>query len=481
MKTKSLLILAGAFAVLAGVAYLTSGPAGSRPRGDAGVKRGDPLFDQLDLNRADAVRVTQGSNTVSLVRQNDAWKVESLFGYPAEFDTLRTALVKLVDLKVRDVMQGGTAHLEEFGLGANATVLEVSAAGKPLAKLLLGEHRTGSEDPSGMGLGPGRDGRFVRLENGPVVLIEDNFDSLTTQATSWVNRQILNLTVTEVAEAGVSSTNGTFTLTVEGDSTYKLPDLQESEEIESGRAGRLHRGLQYVSFEDVADPAKPDAEYGLDKADVYMCNLKNGLSYTVLLGGKAEKGRYVRISAAYQEPAAPTADQAEKLVPQTPPPAEGEAASTNAPPREELVKKKLEELQAEHQRKVDEAKTKLAEAEKLKSWVFVINSYSAESLTPTRADLVKAKAAPAPAADSAAAPVPPPSGPGPISVVTEPIAVPPVPPAPAPLTPDPVPAAPPAPEAPAPAPAPEVPGAPPAPATPATPEAPATPETPAAN
>lgn len=489
MKTKSVVTLAGAFALLAGVAYFTSGNNGSRMRQDGGVKRGDLVFKDLDVNQAAKVVITKGTNSVTLAQKGEAWVAESLFGYPAEFDTLRPNLAKLVTLKVGDVLQGGTAHLDEFGLGATATTLELKTADdKPVAKLLLGENRKGADD--GSGFGAGNEGRFVHVENGPVVLVEENFDAISADPVSWVNKQILNLPTPDVTEAGVSNSNGTFTVKVESDSKYTVDGLKDTEEVDAGRAGRLHRGLQYISFEDVADPAKPDAEYGFDKADVYMCNLKNGLSYTALVGKVTAKGRYAKFNAEYKEPAGPTEEQADKLVPTASTNAVAAAgtntvagASTNAPPRSELVKKKLEELKAEHQKKVDETKAKLAEMDKVKPWVFVINTYSAESLAPTRADIVKPKAAPAPAAGTETPPPPtflPPATPpalvapkAPISVTTEPIAVPPLPPVPSPATPAPVPPPPPAPVAP-PAAAPVAPPAPPVPTPPAA-EAPAPP------
>ena len=480
MKSKSVVLLAGAFALLAGVAYFTSGNDGSRMRQDGGVARGDRVFKDLDVNQATKVVITKGTNAVTLVQKGESWVAETLYGYPAEFDTIRSSLIKLVDLKVGDVLQGGTSHLEEFGLGTSATSLELKTADdKPVAKILLGENRKGVDD--GSGFGAGNEGRYVNVEKGPVVLVEENFDAISADPLAWVNKQILNLSSPDVSEVGVSNSNGTFTVKVEADSKYSVDGLKETEEVDAGRAGRLHRGLQYISFEDVADPTKPDTEYGFDKADIYMCNLKNGLAYTALLGKVTPKGRYAKFNAEYKEPTAPTEDQADKLVP---PASTNVVAATNAPPRAELVKTKLAELKAEHQKKVDETKAKLAEMDKVKPWVFVINTYSAESLTPTRADIVKPKAAPAPAADAATPlspttlpPATPPSAAAPrapISVTTEPIAVPPLPPVPAPATPAPVPAPPPAPaaEVPAPAPAPVAPApeAPaPAPVAPTTP------------
>ena len=102
----------------------------------------------------------------------------------------------------------------------------------------------------------------------------------------------------------------------------------------------------------MADPKKTDAELGFATGAVYTVTLKNGQSYTAKVGNATGSDRWVKLSASFK--------------------ATGTNATENA-----TFEKAVKDFN-----------------EKTGKWAFSISSYSADNMSKTRKDLVKAKEEP---------------------------------------------------------------------------------------
>ena len=398
MSGRKLAILALILVVLGLMAYLSR----ETPATKATVEStsGTELFENLDVNRVERIEIQADGQTNIIARKDGTWLVGNLFDYPADRAKIVEQLRGLKFLKIGQPILGGEKILEEVGLGNDKRVVRfLDGEGSELATLNIGKARTPSKNdqPPGPGnFGGGiPDGRYVSTGGDKVILIGDSLSTWAGAADSWVKKQILSVTGTDISTITVSSNDVSYTLNFEGNET-RLSDLAEDEELD---APGVQRALSYLSFTSVADPALSDEETGMNSAVTYQAKTTDGIIHRVLIGGapkNEENSRYARVGVSFEAPAPPTREDAEALVPseQEPEPAvdgEGTAEEPENPAksRDELIQEKLDELTAAHQRKSDETRGKVDELAQLKGWTFVLSKYSAESIAMGRDQLVE--------------------------------------------------------------------------------------------
>lgn len=431
MKNNRNTLLLAAVAVLGIGALLASRDPNAAGKG-GGLKPRDSLLAGLDLEKAALLRVATSNQTVEIRKDGDTWKAVSLFGFPANDETVAQQLIALASLTVGQVMPGGDKTPAEFGLDGAARKVEVlDASGKALGAISVGKPRVrGGAADSPFGGMP--EGTYVRAAEGPVVLVDADLGGLSADPMRWVNANVFSLSSSDITRIATSSTNESSIVTLAAPGQYAMAGLAADEEVNTGRAGRLERALQYISVSGVVDPKTPADKTGLDKAALYVAETREGIRYTVSIGGAADNGRHATFAFAYEPPAAPTEEDARKALAAVPP-APGTnlvAVATNDTAK---VAAKLEELKKAHADKVKASNDKLATLKKNEGWIFIIPTYTAEDMTPPRAELVQKKAPPAPppATGETAPPGMPPGlmppaaarPPSPVTVFSEPVVV----------------------------------------------------------
>ena len=136
------------------------------------------------------------------------------------------------------------------------------------------------------------------------------------------------------------------------DSSWALAGLGEKEELDSSKTYSLDSALSYLDMTGLADAKLTEAELGFATGSGYTVRLKDGKSYTAKIGNPVGGDRYFKVSAAFA------------------------AVGTNA----------VENAALEKAVKDFNAKTG--------KWTYLISSYSADSMSKSRKDLVKAKEEP---------------------------------------------------------------------------------------
>ena len=319
MKTKNLIVLVVVAVVLGWAAYFLN--SGSRPA--AAKLNGKAVLPGLSV--ADVARVEIGGGKLTLAAAADGWKVESLYGYPADREKIVENLMKLAELKVGQVARGRK-------LGTETAVVLKDSAGKELASLKLGDKHM--KKPSGQaaayGGGGYPDGRYAAFE-GETVLVKDELDAFDGDAKKWCNPRIASIPSSDVTAVSYRQGKELVELEKGTNSTWVLKGLGPKEELDTSKTYSLDSALSYLDFNSVADPKLTEAELGFATGAVYTVTVKEGsntVSHVATVGNKVKGGsdRYF---------------------------------------------------------KLDDGK-----------WVFVISSYSAESMMKTRKDLVKAKEEP---------------------------------------------------------------------------------------
>ena len=194
------------------------------------------------------------------------------------------------------------------------------------------------------------DGRYVKFGDG-VVLVKDALDAFDGDPKKWCESRICSVSSSDVKDVSYTKDGKTVKLSRK-DSTWTLEGLGEKDELDTSKTYSLDSALSYLDFNGVADPKKPEAEFGFATGSVYTVSLKNGQSYTANVGGTLGSDRYFKVAAAFSPV--------------------GTNATENA-----ALEKAVKDFNA-----------------KTGKWTYLISSYSADSMSKSRDDLVKAKEEP---------------------------------------------------------------------------------------
>ncbi len=292
MKLRSLLLLTLILGVLSFIVLRNKTPASP-----SALKAGSVAWPISDLNAVAQIGVSSGTQHVDLVRSEGGWRVASLWNHPADFDRIRELLRKLEALKVGDVLRGGLEELGSFGLdlhGTNATVavpavLEMSdEAGSPLGRITVGQPRTASGQPNAFTF---PDSHYIRVDDGPVLLVDAYLDDLPRRAEDWMKRSIIDVRSEEVVSIEVSKAGETYGVVREGDA-FRGTGTLEGQPVNVEGANLWMRSLQGLNAMTVADPASDRAALGLTSPDTVTVRLKSGTTLTASLGRRFEdRGR----------------------------------------------------------------------------------------------------------------------------------------------------------------------------------------------
>lgn len=372
MKGKHLLLLTVVAAILVGMALLTT----RKQDKASSTAIGSKVIPGLAINDIQTVEIKATASSVTVAKIDGIWRVANRHNYPADFGKIRELLTKLADLKTLQSIRATEQQRRELQLlpGSTSdaltqpTILDLKdASGKSRETLLLGKERMRpSSSPEASPYDNFPDGRFIATSKGNIVLVGDALSEAVTTPRSWMDEEFVKVPSENLASIAISgSTNGTILLTrTNGNSEFTIPHIPEGKEADSAKLSRLTSALNYLRFEDIATPGTPDDKTGLDKPITFTAKTFNGESYTITIGhSSAQESKYfARVAASFTAPPA--------------------AANTN-------ITNQLATAQAaQNEKSATDAKIL---SDKLAPWTYILDSYSAESLTMGFADLLKDK------------------------------------------------------------------------------------------
>jgi hypothetical protein len=378
MKVKTLVVLLGVAAVL-GLAAMWSRRSGEEPSD----RIGRAVLGGLQVNDIARMVIATSSSTSCLAKADGVWVSESQYGYPADFARIKSAIVKVAEMKVGQVVDaepGDKAAMKMVAPAAGAdggTLVEMlDKSGTLLGSLLIGaaRQRAAGDEMSRFGGYP--DGQFVSADRGEsVVLVKDNLYEFD-RADDWLEKELVSVPGADVVSVRIGGPERAAVelTTAEGATDLTLAGLGEKEEMDRSRVNGITSALSYLRFESVADPALSDEATGLGAPTEFVVTTKAGEIYTVQIGNKAadSENRYARIRvalapAAPEPEATPEAEQTEE---------EQQAAAAEKASRAEAraaLETKVADLNA-----------------KLGPWTYVLASYKSDTMISTREQVVKA-------------------------------------------------------------------------------------------
>lgn len=301
MNIRTLIVLAVVFAFLLVLSQRTNHRATRGPAPERGVQAGQVLLPDLDVNAVTSIEVAQGTHAVTLARGEDGWRLETLHGYPADFAAVAGLLRSLPELKAGQIMHGGENELDAYALddGPEGRRIRVTvAAAGGTERIDLGALRESGGGAPGMGL---PSGRFIRVNEGPVVLVDESFETVGAGVESWYEQELTRVSPEALADIRVAGGDTGYAF-VRTNGVWTALDLGDEETVVSNGLTRLTSALQFLRADTVLDPAMDDEALGLDDPVIYTAATTNGIVYTVKVGAKSEQASQATVRIEVEAP-----------------------------------------------------------------------------------------------------------------------------------------------------------------------------------
>ncbi|MFO1459347.1 MAG: DUF4340 domain-containing protein [Verrucomicrobiota bacterium] len=363
MKPKQLMVLLVVALVLGGggLWVLKQRSAGfDKSRGTMGGS----VLGSFDGAKVTAIRIQQGSNTVNVVRDGDAWVVRERGNYPANLADLGSFLQKLDGLKVARPVNVGASRLPMLELTGNAvTVVDLLGAdGKPIKSLRLGKQSTkgGGDDPMGGGGFP--DGRYVQVGDA-VSLVGDPLSSAKPSPEEWIAKEFIKVEQPVAVTITQPEATNSFSLTRTNEfGEWILVAPAAGETLDKNKLWSFSSLLGSASFTDII--LNPDvAALGLDHPVTAQVKTAGGFTYDLKVGKADGENHAVQVAVSADIP------------------------KERKPGAEEKPEDK-DRLDKEFKEKLAKQEQKLKSEQALGKWTFKVSKWTVEPLLKKRSELM---------------------------------------------------------------------------------------------
>ena len=278
--------------------------SGRRAAPAAASAAGGRLLPGVDLATVRAIALETAAATTRLAQADGVWCVAEKSDYPADVRRLRNLIQALDETDDAQVADESADRLAEFGLatdGAEAPLriaLE-HAAGR--TTLSLGKTRAPRRGEEYWGPPAGR---YVRVDEGPVLLLKDDVPGADADPAQWWDRALLEIEPETVRKVEVAGGGEAIALERGTNGTFALVDAAEGEEVDAGAAERLFGALRALRADEILKPEEAEGMFA--EAATYAAETE-GATYRIEIGAaQADRGngRPVRIEATGDVPAA---------------------------------------------------------------------------------------------------------------------------------------------------------------------------------
>ncbi len=374
MNTKQITRLIVALILVAVVGWLlVSKDNQSWNQGEASI--GGAIMPELSINDIQKMTITDAEGAVTLLKEEETWRVSERSAYAADFAKIRDLLIQIADTKILRPMKVGESQLGRLELQVpgegdkSGTLLTFFAEGEtPQAKLLLGKQSMKKSEASSFGGGEFPDGRYIMVDGDMqrISQVSETFSAVTTEPKQWLDKTFFKVEKLQSVSVTHPDVTNNWSVSRESDSgDMVLAGLAEGEEMDSSRTYSLKNVLSSPSFNDIVGGEVDQEALGMDQAIKAELKTFDGFAYTVELGSPNEDEEYpVRVGMT------------------------AEIAETRVSPEEESDEDK-ERLDKEHAEQVAKLKEKLEAESGLAGKVFWVSKWTVDTLLKVRSELIK--------------------------------------------------------------------------------------------
>ena len=338
--------------------------------GDAAA--GKKLLGDFPVNDVTQIALKEGTSEVTLVKQDDLWRVRERGDYPANFSRIGEFLLKARDLKIVQSEKVGVSQLPRLrlapGQGTNSpvTVEFRGRDGKSIQTLLLGKpHLT----KPGRSAQPGEDegwpdGRYVKTGSSEdVALISDPLDMVQTKPEEWLDKDFIKVDKAKTIEVAYPAATNSWKLTRDTESAeWTLAGAKADEKPDAGKIAGVSNPLSSPAFADVL-PADKLAGAGANPPAVVKIETFDHFDYTVRVGGKTNEDYPVTVAVTAEIP------------------------KERAPGKDEKPEDKAR-LDKEFKDRREKLEDKLKREQGFGRWTYLVQSWSLDPLLKERAQFL---------------------------------------------------------------------------------------------
>ncbi len=377
MNRKQLVILLGLVVVLGGAGLLLN-KRQKTSWTNSNTTVGTKVLGDFPVNDVAEITIKHDTNTLTLAKKKeDVWRVRERKDYPASYSEISEFLMKARDLKVVQSEQVGSSQLPRLELaqtqGTNgATAVELkNGEGKPIRELWLGKkHVRKSNQPSpygGMDDEGWPDGRYVKVAGaGTVLLVSEPFANIEPKPEQWISKDFFKVEKPRLVQVDFPAETNSWKLSRETETgEWKLADAKPGEQLDSSKASSLNSALSSPTINDVVVEPNQEA-LGLAKPVLVKLETFENFQYTLKIGTKTNDTYPVMVSVSATLPKERTPGKDEK-------------------PED---KAKLDKEFQDRQKVLND---KLAQEKSLENWVYLVSSWSLDSVLKNRSQLMVEK------------------------------------------------------------------------------------------
>jgi len=263
---------------------------------------GQPLLKGLQAAEVAAIRIVEPGATLTLALRDGRWKLAERGGFPADFAEVRDFVLKAIELKIGQSEPIGEADRARLALnepgkdGAGALIEFQDAAGKPLARLLVGKKHF-KRQPENPETAPG-DGRFVMRADDPgsAYVIADPLEQASARSALWIDKAGYAAEKVKTLEVRFADGGGWRIERQSENAEWTLTGAKPGEKLEVTRANAASYMMGQGSLADLAPAQLKPAESGLDQPTLVTATTFDGLTYTLRVGNKAGEHYTVRLA-----------------------------------------------------------------------------------------------------------------------------------------------------------------------------------------
>ena len=396
MSSRLLGILAVVAALVAIAAiWLSGGRQAETSRGD-----GNMLLPSLQgrLNDVERVQVSQGGDSVTLVRGDTGWSIAERGGYPADVSQLRRGLIAIERSRILEPKTSNPDNYDQLGVadperdGATSTQVDIQLP-DAAASLIVGERAS-----------RGQAATYVRRPGEDQSWLAAGDLTLAADPASWLVKDVIDIPAREVRRVTLTHPGGERVELVKSspdDPNFLLVDLPEGRDLLSPSAGNSVAGaLSSLRLEDVMPAAEiePETEPVLGRFETF-----DGVVVETRAWQQGED-RYLALEVSYEPPAVPEASDAEGTGEGEPTPAPEESTDATVEPPAEAVDSTAEQVEdaavataaatdaddaPAAEPEVDPSEQAQQMQQRVADWVFRIPSYKYANLTKDLESLLK--------------------------------------------------------------------------------------------
>lgn len=256
---------------------------------------GGYLIQGLEPGQIETIVIGKGEDPVRLVRQGRRFVVGNKDDYPALTSKINNLITSCLDIRTMEWITANAANHESLHVTekkAQNVVKFLNKNGEVITGVVIGTSRLPE-------LQVDNRSTYVRLISKNDVYEAKNVPLLGGSATDYVDKEIVDVSRSDVARVAVTGPEGSYTLRVDdsNEDNIILEDMPAGKKLKTSDCEQVVLGLSSLSFDDVKKESS--FEEGKLKFDnTYVSELKDATIYTFNLA-EADGKTYVKCSTEY--------------------------------------------------------------------------------------------------------------------------------------------------------------------------------------